>query len=338
MTKLLQTLTLAGFTCLLLGTDARAQTPSGDKSKLGEFDEIVIKHKSDKDGKVTVEIKAGDILIDGKNLNQFSHPDISVFRRRITPIDGNRLGFTDNMPEGGLELFNGNEDEIVTPNKAVLGVITEKKTATGVTVKTVAKGSPAEKAGLKTGDIITQIDNTLVNEPRELYETIGEYKPGDKVTVTYTRNKKLSKAAIKLEERKAGDNNGRLRVYPPGNSDRFFNLPVPPGGRPGFGDHWFSRPEKENELKLGLQVQDTEKNDGALVLDITTDSPAAKAGFQQQDVITELAEKPVKSAADVAELYRSYRDKGSITAKVIRNGQSQTLQIKISKKLNKIDL
>lgn len=60
-------------------------------------------------------------------------------------------------------------------------------TASGLAV---ASGSPAEKAGLKSGDVITKINNETLGKQGSLSSIIGQYKPGDKVTVTYVRDGK----------------------------------------------------------------------------------------------------------------------------------------------------
>jgi serine protease Do len=344
MTRLLQILTLAGFSCFITGA-VSAQTSRPSKNQLGEFDEIVIKHKNDKDSKVTVEIKNGDILVNGKKLDQYNDPDLSVFRRKITPRDGNAFSFdSDNLP-GNFGMFNddGNDDDDdmpITMNKAILGVITEKKAATGVSVKTVAKGSPADKSGIKTGDVITAIDKQPINEPAELFEVIGKHQPGDKITVSYIRNLKKNSVIVVLDERKdiSGDS---WRLDPPSRqpktTPRTFTFPSPyPRDGQGFGNGWYGN--RSEGIKLGLQVQDTENDAGAQVIDIASDSPAEKAGFKKDDIVTDLAGSPIKSTADLSKAYRENRDKGNITATVKRNGQTQSLEIKIPKKLNKADL
>ncbi|MGO4289406.1 PDZ domain-containing protein [Chitinophaga sp. RAB17] len=344
MIRLLQILTLAGISCFITGA-VSAQTVKSPKNQMGEFDEIIIKHKNDKDSKVTVEIKNGDIFVNGKKLDQYSDPNLSVFRRKITPRDGNSFSFdSDNFP-GNFDMFNddGNDGEDDTPaiaNKAILGVITEKTAATGVTVKSVAKGTPADKAGIKEGDIITAIDKQKINEPAELFEVIGKHQPADNVTVSYIRNSKPNSVIVTLDKRKdmGGDN---WSLLPPSGSPkprpRTFTFPSPyPRGEQGFGNGWYK--QAEEGVKLGLQVQDTENEEGAQVIDIAPASPAEKAGFKKDDIVTDLAGSAVKSASDLSKAYRDNRNKGNITATVKRNGQTQSLEIKIPKKLNKADL
>lgn len=62
----------------------------------------------------------------------------------------------------------------------------------------VAPGSPAEKAGLKDGDIITKINSKTVGKDGSLSSILGEYRPGDKVTITYLRDGKEQTATVTL--------------------------------------------------------------------------------------------------------------------------------------------
>lgn len=310
--------------------------------KMGEYDEIVIKRKDgNKDAKVTVEIKDGEVLVDGKKIEDYKDGSIIVQHRVITPRNGN-------MPSGGEMLFPEEGDNAwsaITPNPAVLGVITEKKEAAGATIAEVAEGSAAEKAGLKAGDLITRVNDKAIKEPQELYDAIGELKPGDKVTVTYTRSGKENKATATLGKRKD------TRAMPGGQGNNFFRFRAPEGrdnnffrGPEGRDNNFFRGPEggspfgrffrENNETRLGLSVQDTEDNSGAKVLDVTAGSAAAKAGFKEDDLITEIGGETVKNAKDVVAIYRDNKEKGSIEAKVKRNGKAQTLKITVPKKLN----
>lgn len=341
MRKLLQVLTLAGLTCstFVITPSVNAQDSSRQKSdKLGEYDEIIIKRKNNQDGKVTVEIKDGEVWVDGKKMEEYDG-DISVYRRKIRPVDGNTFPF--NSPHRGLQLFNNDNDDKGGGNfnfgsKALLGVITEKKEAAGVTIREVSKDSPAEKAGLRKGDVITAIDADKIAEPQDLFEKIGEHDPGDKVTVTYLRNKKENKTTATLDERKGF---GAFNFTPApnqGNDNNYFRFRGPGNSQP-FGDNfnWF---DNRNETRLGLSVQDTEDGKGVRVLDVSEGSAAAKAGFKEDDIITELAGTEVNSAKDVANAYRENKDKGTLTAKVKRDNKVQQLTITVPKHLNKADL
>lgn len=62
----------------------------------------------------------------------------------------------------------------------------------------IVSGSPADKAGLQTGDIITALDGDRVDQNNPLGTAIQKYQPGDKVEITYLRNKKESKTTATL--------------------------------------------------------------------------------------------------------------------------------------------
>jgi S1-C subfamily serine protease len=81
-------------------------------------------------------------------------------------------------------------------NKYKKGAVISKN-VNGVSV---FKGSPAEKAGLKEGDIITQIDNVEINENNDLADVIRGYLPGDKINLSYLREGEKREAGIELAE------------------------------------------------------------------------------------------------------------------------------------------
>ena len=60
----------------------------------------------------------------------------------------------------------------------------------------ISNGSPAEKAGLNNGDVITKINNDAIGKQGGLSSVIGQYKPGDKVTITFIRDGKQQTAEL----------------------------------------------------------------------------------------------------------------------------------------------
>ncbi|MFJ1547319.1 trypsin-like peptidase domain-containing protein [Streptomyces sp. NPDC088246] len=66
----------------------------------------------------------------------------------------------------------------------------------------VAKDGPADRAGLKAGDVITKFDDTVIDSGPTLIGEIWTHKPGDRVTLTYKRDGKTATAEVTLGERK----------------------------------------------------------------------------------------------------------------------------------------
>src|SRR5438067_2501435 len=71
----------------------KVESDNGDKDKLGDYDEIIIKKKGDKGGKVTVEIKGDDVLVNGKPLSDYDDDNISVRKNNVTVWNGNSRVF-----------------------------------------------------------------------------------------------------------------------------------------------------------------------------------------------------------------------------------------------------
>jgi hypothetical protein len=74
-------------------------------------------------------------------------------------------------------------------------------TKDGVLVSSVTADSPAAKAGLRAGDVITAIDDTTVTSPDELIKAVGAVKDGGAVKVGYVRDRKPGSATATLEPR-----------------------------------------------------------------------------------------------------------------------------------------
>ncbi len=90
---------------------------------------------------------------------------------------------------------------------AYLGVLIDSppqnvKPQEGAYIKEVLKKSPAEKAGLREGDIIISIDKEKVFSPQDVIEIIRNKKPGDEVEITFIRKGKENKCTAIMEKRR----------------------------------------------------------------------------------------------------------------------------------------
>ena len=86
--------------------------------------------------------------------------------------------------------------------KAYLGVVPEAVEEGGLRVNDAREGSPAAKAGVKTGDIILQVDGKEMKASTDLLKLIGESKPGDKLKMKVVREGKEMEIEVTLEARK----------------------------------------------------------------------------------------------------------------------------------------
>jgi serine protease Do len=346
---------------LCLHTPGHAQdatTESDDDTlspaKARTLDEIVIRHKGDKDAKVTLEIKNGEIFVNGKPASEYKDDNLSISKRRFKTINGGTYADGDSYAITPFRNYNGGawnyEARPAKPRKslvvsgAFLGVtsIREENGPEGAKVGEVSEGSAAEKAGLKEGDLITKIDDKPIDGPESLAKVVRSYKPGDKVTITFKRGGKEQKATAEL-----GKSRTSAHVYGYGGAEDFnwdsedmlrqFNAPkafvMPRGGYNfSFGD---------NSLRLGIRAQDTEDGKGVKVLDVDDETAAAKAGVKEGDIITRFDGQEVNSATKLAELARAARDdksKSTIKISLLRGGKPLEVEVRVPRKLKTTDL
>jgi serine protease Do len=244
--------------------------------------------------------------------------------------------------------------------RAFLGVTTgsnddgdnNDKKPDGAAVTGISKGSAAEKAGLKEGDVITKINDKKIEDPQALTEAIGSFKPKDEVTVYYKRDGKDMSSKTTLGETNSPGSVAYSFSGPRGQM-RSFSMPRTPGmdltspqiemwngdGMPGLDN---LRPQGINifprHQKLGLKIQDTEEGNGVKVLDTDKDSPAEKAGLKKDDIVTEIGGVKITNTDEAREQLMENAEKFAYTIKAKRNGSEMSFDIKIPKKLKTADL
>lgn len=321
-----------------------AQKDEKDKEVKEKKDvqQIIITRKNANDEKVVIEVKGDKVTVNGKPLDEYKDKDgdISVRTHKYKELEGlarlRGLGNTWNY--NGNENFNFFSEDA---NRAMLGVTTEK-TEQGVEVQSITKESAAEKAGLKENDIITKIDDTKIDSPDELSATIKKHKPGDKVTVTYLRDKKENKVTVELTKWKGV---GAFTISPKGDfkmdmGDMDFDkimprVPTMPRVMTPNGQNWSW---SGGTPKLGLSVQDTDDGKGVKVIDVDNESNAEKAGIKEDDIITEVDSKAVNSTDEIAKIIRESKEKISVMIKLQRSGKTQNIEVKMPRKIKTADL
>jgi serine protease Do len=343
----------AAFTTTITAQDDKGEKgEKGDKVKK-ESQEIIIRKKGEKDVKVTVEIKGDVVTINGKPLSEFKDDEITINKRNIIIRDGKGNTRFQVVPDDfeGFSLFNDDNDE----SGAFLGVTTgvfndgSKDTKpSGAQVTNITKGSAAEKAGLKNGDVIVKINDKKVEDPESLSDAVTSFKPKDEVTVYYTREGKAGSAKAILGERRESRSMAYSFSGPDGQT-RSFSIPrvqavpgvdmSPKVWNPGSGNNFeFFADSYPRQQKLGLKIQDTEDGKGVKVLDVDKDSPAEKAGLKKDDVVTEIGGKKVSNTDEVRDQLHENMEKSAYNIKATRNGNAMSFDITIPKKLKTANL
>jgi serine protease Do len=151
----------------------------------------------------------------------------------------------------------------------------------GAVVSQVESGSPAEKAGLKVGDVITELDGQKVSGASQLQIEVGQKQPGSSIKLEVLRDGKTITVPVTLEEMGSRDHDGK-EAAGNGHGKARWGL--------GLTD---ITPELREQLQASSDVR------GAVVEQVQPGSAADNAGLQRGDVIVEVNRHPVQNAADV---------------------------------------
>ncbi len=177
----------------------------------------------------------------------------------------------------------------------------------GIFVELVEAGGPAEKAGIKIGDIITSLDGKPVTRGQELMDHVADASVGETMKVTVLRDGKTEHFDLVI-----GDRN---KVY---------------AGRLGGQRSEPSEPGEGTQAKFGMYIQNL--NDsmrqnlgykgpvGVLVTQIEPDSFAEDCGLQPNDIITSINRQPVTSDTQLKQIQNSLKPGQAVVFQVMRAG------------------
>jgi len=170
----------------------------------------------------------------------------------------------------------------------------------GVFVDQVEDGTPAEKGGLKAGDVITRVNGNAVSDPTQFRFMIAECRPGSAVTLTVLRDGETRDMKFALGDRK---------------------------------DYAATAPQsvEPNESWLGLQVNslsspqarqwNLEATEGVVILDMDYES-SAEGKLRPGDVIIEINRRPIRNLSDYRKMASELADtKEAILFRIIRDGR-----------------
>jgi serine protease Do len=174
--------------------------------------------------------------------------------------------------------FIGIQIADITPDNAKFFQMNK---AEGALISEVEPDAPGAKAGLQTGDVITELDGKPVADAGQLQMLVGQKRPGDTVHLRVVRDSKPESIAVTLEA--LGNGKGIETA----------------AGEHGKGRWGLRLADLTPDLRNEVQAQGSVH--GALVEDVQPGSPADNAGLQRGDVIMEVNRHPVKSLSDAAQ-------------------------------------
>ena len=221
----------------------------------------------------------------------------------------------------------------------------QQATASGALVQEVREDSPAAKAGIKKGDIITDFDGEHVRSARHLSRLVAETPEGRTVKTAVLREGTRVDLSVTPE---SGAHAGRRierefefkvpspdgfagrpgddELMGPGSRKFFFDVRPPKGGGPG-DFMWFP-----GRGRLGVGIEELTPQlaeyfgtkDGVLVASVEPETPAAKAGLKAGDVITSVNGKAVSNGGELIEAVQSADDGAEVTVGYVRDKKAAT--------------
>lgn len=197
----------------------------------------------------------------------------------------------------------------------------------GVIIKLVVPDSPADKAGLKQGDVILKFSGDKLADSDQLIGFVRNHDPGDEVEIEIMRKGKEKELVVELGSRQDYD-----------DADRFL------WKHKGLMPHVYSKTYKSkksvfSDSYIGLQLENmnaqlgeyfgVEDGEGALVTEVIEDSPASEAGLKAGDVVIEVDGDKVTDPSDVQEAICGKDEGDEVELIVLRDKQEKkfTLQV-----------
>lgn len=192
----------------------------------------------------------------------------------------------------------------LTPDLAgAMGIKAEE----GALVADVQPDTPAQKAGIQAGDVITAVNGTKVADSGELRNNVAENPPGTTVRLTVLHHGQERNVSVTLKPLSVKTANA---------------APPPMGNNP-------------SKLGLGLapippEASEGGKVKGAMIAEVEPGSPAAAAGLEQGDIITDVDQKPVAGAAQAVNLLHNRPKNKPVLLRIRRGGQALYVTIDVS--------
>jgi serine protease Do len=227
-----------------------------------------------------------------------------------------------------------------------------KELTTGVILETVEVGGPADKAGIKAGDVVSEFDGERVRSVRQFLRLVQETTPGRSVPAVLSRGGQ--RVTVNVTPERASD----ARMFGDDFSMRYLDVPrafppTPPSppsppapGRAPRPPSVFASPAPFELLRtlrygrLGITIEELDTQlaeyfgvkEGMLVKSVPADSVGAKAGLKAGDVITAINGRKIYDSSDVTRALERTEDNGDFTIEITRDKKTQTLKGKLDER------
>jgi serine protease Do len=177
----------------------------------------------------------------------------------------------------------------------------------GALISDVQEDSPAEKAGLKQGDVIVKYQGTTVDDAQTLQRLVTRSSVGTKASVTVIRNGRDEDLTVTV-----GEQPGSVKV----------------AKSEAATDHALAGVEVQGlDQRTARDLGLAGKTQGVLVTNVEPGSPADRAGIVSGDVIREINRKPVKSVQDFEKIASQIKEQDHALLLINRKGASLFISV-----------
>lgn len=185
------------------------------------------------------------------------------------------------------------------------------KDAKGALVSDVKEGAPADRAGVKQGDVVISYQGSAVEDALALQRMVTRTTVGSKVPVTVVRDGHEKELTIVIGEQPDTAKMAKATTGEPGDY--------------AFAGIAVQDLDRETAKELGI----AERTQGVVVTNVAPDSGADKAGLMPGDVIREVNRKPIKSVKDFEHLSSDVKKGENVLILINRRGASLFLSAKV---------
>jgi serine protease Do len=207
----------------------------------------------------------------------------------------------------------------ITPQMAqALGLPTEDPTNDGALIAAVSSDSPAARAGLKPGDIITAVNGVKITDPSDLAAEIANIDPDHNANITYMANGKTHELSVAVTTMPANPNAG-------------FEIGSSGTTQTGHASLGLTLAPLTFDSRSQLNLPGS--TSGALVVGVNPNSLADQAGLEPGDLIVSVGSKAVTSPDQAVAAINAARKSGAkaVVLRIIRQGQSLFVGVDLSK-------
>lgn len=209
----------------------------------------------------------------------------------------------------------------IMPGMVAMFGLNVEQTDEGLVVRQVTPDSPAAEAGFEVGDVISKIGDTEINEASDALGILRDLDTSEPLAVEVQRNGETVTLEISLEDLMMPLGQGQLFEMPFGDNGQPFNMPFNMmGGGARLGVNFVTLDESVAEERNLTQTE------GALITEVTEDSPAAQAGLQVDDIVTAVDGDVVDAERTLRDRLLAYEPDDTVTLSVLRDGETTEVE------------